>query len=242
MTSFSSAFETMAKSQDGRNPRPQSDPALRKRARQMLRTLRRTFPQAGCSLDFTDPFELMVATILSAQCTDAQVNKVTPELFRRFPDAQAFAEAPLEEIEEAIHSTGFYHNKAKNIQGAARGVLERFGGRVPETLSELLTLPGVGRKTGNVVLGVAFQKAEGVVVDTHAMRVSRRMGWTTQKTPEKIERDLMELFPQKDWIALTHLLILHGRRFCPARKPHCEECPLNEECPRILERANGKNR
>ncbi len=207
--------------------------SLKPVAATMLKILKKEFPDAGCSLEYADPLELLVATILSAQCTDARVNQITPGLFKAFPTVQAFAEAPLAALEQAIHSTGFYRNKAKNIQGAARMLLERFHGVVPDTMDALLSLPGVGRKTANVVLGTAFHKAEGVVVDTHATRLSRRMGWSAAKTPEKIERDLMALFPRKDWTVLTHVLILHGRKYCPARKPRCTICPLANNCPAI---------
>ncbi len=208
----------------------------------MLAVLKRTFPEAGCSLHYANPWELLVATILSAQCTDARVNMVTPGLFEKYPRVEDFAVAPIGELEDAIHSTGFYRNKAKNIQGAARLLRERFNSVVPDTMDELLRLPGVGRKTANVVLGTGFHKAEGVVVDTHAGRLSRRMGWTGERSPEKVERDLMRIFPRKDWTALTHLLILHGRKYCPARKPHCAECPLRELCPAIGVEGEGRRK
>ncbi len=195
--------------------------------------LKKAHPDAGCSLTFHEPFELLVATILSAQCTDVQVNKVTPKLFQRFPDAESLAAASLEEIEPFIKSTGFYHNKAKSLQGASRGICERFGGAVPSTMEELVSLPGVGRKTANVVLGNGFGKNLGFVVDTHVFRLSRRMGLAKGTTPEKVETELMKLFPQNEWAYLSHALILHGRGPCKARKPDCEHCPLADCCPRI---------
>lgn len=198
-----------------------------------LKILRKTFPEADCSLVYRKPLELLVATILSAQCTDARVNLVTPGLFARYKTAADYATAPTTELEKAIRSTGFYHNKAKSIQGACRRLVETYDGRVPETMEELLTLPGVGRKTANVVLGNGFGKTVGVVVDTHVTRLSHRMGFSTATTPEKIEQDLMRQFPKNSWVELSHLLILHGRKYCPARKPHCSECPLEKICPAI---------
>jgi len=199
----------------------------------VLRRLKRAFPEAGCALRFASPLELLVATILSAQCTDVQVNKITPALFAKFRSAKDYAEAPLRQIEESIKSTGFYHNKAKNIQATCRLLLERFGGKVPATMEELTALPGVGRKTANVVLGNWFGRAEGVTVDTHVFRLSRRMGLATGNTPEKVEKELVALFPQKEWTNLSHVLILHGRTCCRARKPDCEHCILADCCPRI---------
>ncbi len=202
-------------------------------AQKILRRLKKAFPDAGCSLQFQSPLELLVATILSAQCTDVQVNKITPALFEKFRSPKDFAEAPLERIEESIKSTGFYHNKAKNIQGACRMLLERFGSEVPATMEELTSLPGVGRKTANVVLGNWFGLAEGITVDTHVFRLSRRMGLADGNTPEKVEKELVELFPRKEWTNLSHALILHGRACCRARKPDCEHCFLDDYCPRI---------
>jgi len=199
-------------------------------ARKILRRLKKAFPEAGCSLCFRSPLELLVATILSAQCTDVQVNKITPTLFERFPTAKDYAESPLERIEESIKSTGFYHNKAKNIQGACRMLLDRFNGEVPSTMDELTSLPGVGRKTANVVLGNWFGLAEGITVDTHVFRLSRRMGFAVGNTPEKVEKELVALFPQKDWTNLSHAMILHGRNCCRARNPDCDHCFLNDCC------------
>ena len=175
-------------------------------------------------------WELLVATILSAQCTDVRVNMVTPELFRRFPTPAAMAKASLPEIEELIRTTGFYHNKAKSISGAAKGVVERFGGKVPQTMEELLTLPGVARKTGNVVLGVAYQIAEGIVVDTHVLRLTRRLELTLNTEPKKVEQDLVKIIPKDHWIDFSHELILHGRAICIARKPRCVDCIIEKEC------------
>ena len=198
---------------------------------QIIALLRTTYPDAECALVYRNAWELLVSTILSAQCTDKRVNMVTPALFARFPTVEAFAAASREDLETAIRSTGFFRNKAKNIQGAAHVMLEKFGGAVPETMAELLELPGVARKTANVVLGVAFQVADGVVVDTHVSRLSQRMKLTREKDPTKIERDLMQVVPQADWIDIGHLLIHHGRALCTARKPACSECPLQDLCP-----------
>jgi endonuclease-3 len=191
------------------------------------------YPDAACELAFRDPYELLVATILSAQCTDARVNVVTPALFAKFPDAGALAAARPAALEKLIRSTGFYRNKAKSLLGMARAVVERHGGEIPPRMDDLTRLPGVGRKTANVVLGTAFGMPTGVVVDTHVARLAGRLGLSEEDDPEKIERDLMELFPPASWIALGHRLILHGRRVCKARTPDCEGCPLAPLCPRI---------
>jgi endonuclease-3 len=204
-----------------------------KRARAVLLALRRLHPGATTSLDHDDPFRLLVATILSAQCTDARVNLVTPALFRRFPDPRTMAAAQPEEIEALIRSTGFFRNKAKNLVGAARAIEERHGGRVPCTMPELLALPGVARKTANCVLGAAFGQQEGVVVDTHVGRLARRMGFSSETNPVKVERDLMACFPPSDWTFLAHAWIEHGRAVCTARKARCEDCGLASLCPRI---------
>ncbi len=226
-----------------RKPKP-SRPALRlkelpaerkKRARKILAGLKKLYPEATCALVHRDPLQLLIATILSAQSTDVTVNKVTPVLFARFPMAKAIAGAPASEIEKIIHSTGFFRQKAKSIQGACRKIVEEFGGRVPDTMEQLVTLPGVARKTANVVLGTAFGKNEGVVVDTHVGRLAMRLALTTNgkdsKDAAKIERDLMELFPQTEWTFLGHALIWHGRRVCYARKPNCAACLLSKHCP-----------
>lgn len=201
-------------------------------ARWYARRLDRAYPDAGCALRHTDPWQLLVATILSAQCTDERVNAVTPGLFRRFPDPAAMAAAPLEEIEALIRSTGFFRNKAKHLRGSARILCAEYGGVVPADMKALLSLPGVARKTANVVLGTAFGRAEGVVVDTHVKRLSFRMGLTRHADPAKVERDLMERFPKRRWILLSHQLILHGRALCRARRPACAACPLASRCPR----------
>jgi endonuclease-3 len=189
------------------------------------------YPDAHCALDFTSPYQLIVATILSAQCTDKRVNLVTPALFARFPTPAALAAATQEDVEELIKSAGFFHSKAKNLIGMAKGLTERHAGRVPDDMAELVELPGVGRKTANVVLGNAYDKNEGVVVDTHVSRVTQRLGLTKQTDPVKIENDLVRLFPRDNWTLLSHLFIEHGRRICEARTPKCEICFLNDLCP-----------
>jgi endonuclease III len=200
-------------------------------AKTVVRRLRGEYPEARCALTHGNPYELIVSTILSAQCTDEMVNKVTPPLFRKYPTANDLAKARLPSVEKLVKSTGFFRNKAKNITGMAKTLVADFKGEVPQTMEELLTLPGVARKTANVVLGVAFGKAEGVVVDTHVHRLSRRLGLTKEDDPKKIEKDLMEALPRTDWIDIGHLLIWHGRRVCPARKPRCEACVLKDRCP-----------
>jgi endonuclease-3 len=209
----------------------ETEPDLKKRAAKVFAILKKSYPAAHCYLDFKSPLELLVATILSAQCTDACVNRLTPELFRKYPSAKAFAAAPQEELEQMVRTTGFFRNKAKSIRGACAKIVEEFAGRVPDTMEQLLTLPGVARKTANVVLGSAFSKNEGLAVDTHVLRVAPRLGLTRQKTPEKIERDLMELCPRQDWTLLALLLTTHGREVCFARKPDCAGCPVNKLCP-----------
>jgi endonuclease-3 len=196
----------------------------------ILRALDEAYPDAECALMHRSPWELLVATILSAQCTDVRVNMVTPELFRRFPTPQAMAKATLPQLEALIRTTGFYHNKAKSIQGAARKIVNEFDGQVPQTLAELVTLPGAARKTANVVLGVAYGKAEGVVVDTHVLRIVRRLGLAKGETPEKVEQELMRILPQKRWIGFSHQIIQHGRTVCVARKPKCDRCNLEQLC------------
>jgi endonuclease-3 len=202
------------------------------RVRRILKGLDRLWPEATCSLDHEGPLQLLVATILSAQCTDERVNLVTPGLFQRFPAAADYARVPVEELQERIRSTGFFRNKAKSIQGAARLLVERHGGEVPRAMEALLELPGVARKTANVVMGTAFGEASGVVVDTHVFRVSRRLGLTRQATPEKVERDLMKLLPKDRWIRFSHQVIQHGRNLCLARSPRCEACALLKDCDR----------
>lgn len=217
----------------GSTAAPRVDPALRRRALRVYRTLEKTYPDAKCALEHRNAFELLVATILSAQCTDERVNQVTPALFRAYPTPQAMAKASQSDLERLIRSTGFYRNKAKSLRGASQAIVERFGGQVPSTMEELLTLPGVARKTANVVLGNAFGKNVGVVVDTHVDRLSRRLGFTRHTDPKKIEQDLMTLFPRPKWTMLSHLLIFHGRQICKARKPMCPVCPVNKACPKI---------
>jgi endonuclease III len=201
------------------------------RASALVKLLPQVYPDAHCELDFKTPLQLLIATILSAQCTDKRVNVVTPALFRRYRSAAAFASAPPADLEKAIQSTGFFRNKTKSIRAAAGAIEEKHGGKVPQTMDELHALPGVGRKTANVVLGNAFHKNEGVVVDTHVARLSQRLGLTTQQDPEKIERDLMRLIPRNHWTDWSHWLIWHGRRRCFARKPDCENCELLRLCP-----------
>lgn len=209
----------------------ESKKARAERAAEIYHLLAAEYPGAHCELDFADPFQLGVATILSAQTTDVRVNMVTPELFRRYPDARALAAARQEEVEELVRSTGFFRNKARNVIGFARALMADHEGRVPRTMAQLHPLPGVGRKTANVILGNAFGVDEGVVVDTHVKRLSTLMGFTRQGTPEKIEEDLMTLFPRERWTLLSHLLIWHGRRVCDARKPRCEACVVARLCP-----------
>jgi len=209
----------------------ESKAARSQRAARIFDLLSDEYPEAHCALDFASPFQLAVATILSAQTTDIRVNMVTPELFRRFPDAKALAGAAQEDVEELVRSTGFFRNKAKNIIGFARGVMAEHAGEVPRTMAELSGLPGVGRKTANVVLGNAFGLDEGVVVDTHVKRLSTLLALSREKTPEKIERDLMAVFPRDRWTLLSHLLIWHGRSVCDARKPRCEACCVSGSCP-----------
>lgn len=197
----------------------------------VLERLKAEYPDAHCELDYRNPFELLGATILSAQCTDVRVNMVTPALFARYPDAPALSAAKQEDVEEIVRSTGFFRAKAKSLIGMATMLVERFGGGAPRTIAELVLLPGVGRKTANVVLGNAFDINEGIVVDTHVQRLVRRLGLTREADPIGIEQALIPLFPQEDWALLSHLLIWHGRRRCFARKPQCEACTLENVCP-----------
>lgn len=214
-------------------PRLRESKAARQvRTLEIVRRLAETYPVAECALHHRNPFELLAATILSAQCTDERVNMVTPELFRRYPDAKSLAAADQADVEEIVRSTGFYRAKAGNLIGMARGVMEQFGGELPRTIAELITLPGVGRKTANVLLGTAFGIASGVVVDTHVKRITNLLGLTTSTDAEQIERDLMALVPQTEWVNFAHRLIHHGRRICIARRPRCQECPLLPDCPR----------
>jgi endonuclease III len=204
---------------------------LRRRAARILTLLKREYPTAHCELDYQTPYQLLVATILSAQCTDARVNLVTPAFFARYPTPAALAHAERGDVEDLIRSTGFFRNKAKSLIGMAQGLVQGHEGTVPREMEQLRALPGVGRKTANVILGNAFGINEGVTVDTHVTRLSERLRLTREKTPEKIERDLMAMFPRKDWTLLSHLLIWHGRRVCIARQPRCEACVLRTLCP-----------
>jgi endonuclease-3 len=207
--------------------------ALKQRARKIITRLKRAYPVAHCALRHENPFQLLAATILSAQCTDERVNMVTPALFAKYPTPAKLAAARPADVERMIQSTGFFRAKTKSLRGMARGLVEQHGGDVPRDLDALVALPGVGRKTANVVLGTAFGIPTGVVVDTHVQRISRLLGLTTGKTPEQIERDLMALLPKREWIDFSHRLIHHGRRICIARRPKCPECPLLRLCPRV---------
>jgi endonuclease-3 len=205
----------------------------KRHAGKVARRLARHYADAQCALHFSSPLQLLIATILSAQCTDERVNMVTPELFRRFRGADDLANASQSEIERIIQSTGFFRNKTKNIKDCCRRLVEEHGGEVPQDLEALVRLPGIGRKTANVVLGTAFGIASGVVVDTHVGRLSIRLGLSAHKDPIKVERDLMALLPRRQWIAFSHRMIHHGRRICVARNPKCDICPLNDICPKI---------
>lgn len=204
---------------------------MQQRMRQVLPVLKKTYPQSRCTLEHRGALELIVSTILSAQCTDERVNKVTPALFKRYPTAKAYAQANIEELEALIRSTGFYHSKAKSIRAMAASLLEQHGGKVPQTMEDLTKLAGVGRKTANVVLGNAFGCNAGIVVDTHVTRLSQRLGFSKHTDAVKIEQDLMQLVPQQDWTLFSHLLIDHGRAICTARNPRCPECPIRQWCP-----------
>ncbi len=204
-----------------------------RRVFEIIRLLEQEYGEAECALHREDAYQLLVATILSAQCTDARVNMVTPALFRRFPDPYALAQAELDELQELIRSTGFFRNKARSLQGSARRLVDEFDGEVPSNMPDLLKLPGVARKTANVVLGTAYGIASGVVVDTHVGRLSRRLGLTHQKTPVKVEKDLMGMIPREEWINFAHRLIHHGRRVCQSRSPRCGECAFADLCPKV---------
>jgi endonuclease-3 len=211
--------------------RRESGKARRARTSEILARLRKEYPESRCSLNFKSPLQLLVATVLAAQCTDERVNAATPALFRRCPTARHYVEIPIEELEELVRTTGFFRNKARSVQNLGRTLVASHGGEVPATMDELKALPGVGRKTANVVLGNAFGKNEGVVVDTHVQRLSRRLGLTEETDPEKIERDLIPLIPREDWTLWSHLLIDHGRKVCKARKPECPVCLVADLCP-----------
>ena len=207
--------------------------ASKRQAPGILAGLKKAYPDAECALGHSSPLQLLIATILSAQCTDRRVNLVTPALFRKYPSAEALARASPAHLERMIHSTGFFRNKAKNIKETCRRLVRDHNGKVPRSMDELLKLPGVARKTANVVLGTAYGVAAGVVVDTHVFRISRRLGLTTAKTPEKVEQDLMDLVPSREWINFSHRLIHHGRRVCNARNPQCSLCALEPHCQKV---------
>ena len=219
--------------------RRESASARSSRAKTLVQRLREAYPDAHCSLDFASPFQLVIATILSAQCTDKRVNMVTPELFRRWPDAATLAGAKQRDLEAVIRSTGFFRAKAKSLLGCARALVDRHGGEVPRTIDELVRLPGVGRKTANVVLGTAFGIASGVVVDTHVGRISRRLGLTRAADAVRAERDLVRVVPRENWIEFSHWLIEHGRGVCSARRPVCDDCSLLDLCPRVSVKLPG---
>ena len=210
-----------------------TDRVGKRQVKGILAGLKKAYPEAECALTHATPLQLLIATILSAQCTDKRVNLVTPDLFRKYPTAEAFARASLKTLERMIHSTGFFRNKAKNIREACRRLVKEHNGQVPQSMEELLQLPGVARKTANVVLGTAYGVASGVVVDTHVFRISRRLGLTRAKTPEKVEQDLMAQIPAREWINFSHRLIHHGRRICSARSPQCTLCALEPHCRKV---------
>ena len=208
------------------------DSETRKNARAIYRILTKTYPEVRCELDFENPLQLLVAVVLSAQCTDKRVNAITPALFKKYKSAKDYAKAPLPEIEQFIYSAGFYHAKARHLKGLGRKIVEEFGGKVPATIEELVTLPGVGRKTANVVLGHAFG-IPGITVDTHFGRLSRRFEWSSSMDPVKVEREVGLLIPEKEWTNLSQRMIWHGRRICHSRKPACGACPLAKICPSV---------
>ena len=199
----------------------------------VIEILESTYRDPRIALKSANPFQLLVSVILSAQCTDVRVNQVTPVLFERFPDVRSMSEAPIEELEELIRTTGFFRNKAKNIKAASRIIVERFKGKLPRTMEEMVTIPGVGRKTANIVLYNAYGVIAGIAVDTHVKRLAKRLGMTLEDNPIKIERDLMAIVPKKDWGEITYVLINHGRQICKARKPNCRECPVRDVCPSV---------
>lgn len=221
-------------------PPRESRTELQRRALAIVTRLKRAYPDAHCELDHRDPYQLIVATILSAQCTDVRVNTVTPALFKRWPDARGLAQARPEELEAVVRSTGCFRNKTKNLIGMAQAVVADHGGRIPHTMAELRPLPGVGRKTANVILGNAYGTSEGITVDTHVLRLSGLLRLTRQSDPEKVEQDLMLLLPRDDWALVSHLLIWHGRRVCIANRPKCAECVLNDICPSAFKAGPAK--
>lgn len=213
----------------------------KERIKEILEILRHDYPKSRTALKFETPLQIMVSTILSAQCTDKRVNQITPALYKEYKTAEDFASADQEELEDAIRSTGFFRNKAKNIIGASRKIVKDFGGKVPETMEELLTLPGVARKTANIVLSSSFNKSEGIAVDTHVKRLSQRLGLSKEKDPDKIERDLMAIVPKKSWLDFNYMLVNHGRKICPARKPLCPSCAIRHLCPSATEFCSNNN-
>lgn len=215
-------------------PPIETTPELKRRALRIIDGLGEAYPDAHCELDFTNALEALVASILAAQSTDAMVNTVTPELFRKYRTPQDYLDTPEDTLKREIHSTGFFNNKTKAIRNASRAIIDRFAGVMPRTMDELVSLPGVGRKTANVILGNVY-KVPGIVVDTHMLRVSKRMGFTVQTDAEKVERDMMAAFPENEWIHLSHLIPWHGRRCCTARNPNCEECPVADDCPKLID-------
>lgn len=202
-----------------------------KRIKEIILILHKTYPKSRTALTFRNPLQILVATILSAQCTDERINQITPMLFQKYKSAEEFARADQGELEEEIRSTGFFRNKAKNIIGASTQIVEEFSGKVPDNMADLITLPGVARKTANIVLSSGYQKSEGIAVDTHVKRLSGRLGLSREKNPNKIEQDLLHIVPREDWIGFNYILVNHGRQVCQARKPQCFECPLNHLCP-----------
>lgn len=227
--------KTTSKSPKVNNPTTNlSEIETKQRLNNIVKILKDNYPQAKCALNFADPLQLLVATILSAQCTDERVNEVTKVLFKKYKTLHDYANANFETLAQEIRSTGFYKNKARNIISCCKQILERFDGKIPQSISELTTLPGIGRKTANVVLGNAFGIAEGIVVDTHVARVSKRLGLTQNINPDKIEEDLMKIVPKEDWIIFAHLLIFHGRNRCKARNPDCDNCEIVKFCPKII--------
>jgi endonuclease-3 len=202
-----------------------------KRIFEIIQILHKIYPKSRTALTFRNPLQILVATILSAQCTDERVNQVTPMLFQKYKSAEDFARADQEELEEEIRSTGFFRNKAKNIIGASTEIVEKFSGKVPDNMTDLITLPGVARKTANIVISSGYQKSEGIAVDTHVKRLSGRLGLSKEKNPDKIEQDLLVIVPREEWIDFNYMLVNHGRQICQARRPRCSECPLNHLCP-----------
>ena len=217
-----------------RKTKPSSKGGEGKRITGMIEILTREFPDARCMLDHKSPFELLIATILAAQCTDAMVNQVTKSLFKKYPTPEAYVNAPQEDLEKEIYKTGFFRNKAKSVKKCCASLIEKHGGKVPSTMEELIALGGVGRKTANCVLGVSFG-IPGIIVDTHVRRLSYRMGYTVETDPDKIEEDLMKIVPTNEWTHMSHLLAAHGRTYCTAKKPNCDDCPVADLCPKILE-------